>query len=162
MIFVKKNYGNGFMLAETLIVTLFVAGVLIFLFAQFTNITKTYNDSYLYNSVEDLYSLKNVKQYIEKDINIISYINSNVTFQKNIDITKCENFTDKKYCLELFKLENIDKIIITTNTINYELFKNYKTKFKNFINKIDKKGNEKYRIIASFSDGSFATIRFGD
>lgn len=158
----KKNYNNGFILAETLIVTLFVASVLLFMFVQFANLNKSYNQSYIYNSVEDLYSLKNIKEYIQSDLNAISYINSNVTYQKFIDISKCEIFTEQNYCLKLFELENIDKIIITTNKVNYDLFINYKTKFKNFINKIEKQSDEKYRIIAAFNDSRFATIRFGD
>lgn len=158
----KKNYNNGFMLAETLIVTLFVASVLIFMFIQFTNLNRTYNESYTYNSIEDLYSLKNIREYIKSDSSAMSYINSNVTFKSFVDITKCEIFVEKEYCLKLFELENINKIIITTNKVNYDLFVNYKTKFKKFINKINKQSNEKYRIIASFNNGRFATIRFGD
>lgn len=150
------------MLAETLIVTLFVASVLLFMFVQFTNLNKVYNESYIYNSVEDLYSLKNIKEYIESDYSAISYINANVTYQKFVDISNCEIFTEKKYCLKLFELENIKKIIITTNKVNYDLFTNHKTKFKNFINKIEKQSDEKYRIIASFNNDTFATIRFGD
>ena len=150
------------MLAETLIVTLFVATVLLFMFVQFANLNKSYNESYTYNSVEDLYSLKNIKEYIESDLNAISQINSNVTYQNFIDVSKCEIFTEKQYCLKLFELENINKVIITTNKVNYELFTNYKTKFKKFINKIEKQGAEKYRIIASFNEDRFATIRFGD
>ena len=150
------------MLAETLIVTLFVASVLLFMFIQFTNLNKSYNESYTYNSVEDLYSLKNIREYIKGDLNAISYINTNVTYQDFLDISKCDIFTEKQYCLKLFELENIDKIIVTTNKVNYDLFKNYKLKFKNFISKIEKQGNEKYRIIVSFNEGTFATIRFGD
>jgi len=158
----KKKCNSGFMLAETLIVTLFVATVLLFMFIQFSNLSKTYNESYTYNSVEDLYSLKNVKTYIENDSNALSYIKTNVTYKKKLDISNCEIFTDKEYCLKLFELEQIDKIIVTTNKVNYDLFKNYKTKFKKFINKIGKQGEQKYRIIASFNKETFATIRFGD
>ena len=66
----KKN-SNGFMLAETLIVTIFVAGVLIFLFIQFSSLSKSYEESYIYNTVEGLYSLNGFNNLLkEKNISI--------------------------------------------------------------------------------------------
>ena len=59
----KKNSNKGFVLAETLIVTTFVAGILFFMFVQFTSLSKNYNDSYKYNTVEDLYALRNIRDY---------------------------------------------------------------------------------------------------
>ena len=116
----KKRDNKGFMLAETLIVTVFVAGVLIFLYIQFSNLSNSYDQSFQYNTVEGLYALEDVKKYIETDSSIKKYINSNIDSLGYIDITNCDKFTDENYCLKLFELENIDKIIITHNSINFE------------------------------------------
>ena len=49
----NKINNKGFVLAETLIVTSFVAGVLLYLFIQFSNLNKNYNNSFKYNTIED-------------------------------------------------------------------------------------------------------------
>ena len=158
----KKNSNNGFVLAETLIVTTFVAGILIFLFIQFSNLSKNYNDSYKYNTVEGLYSLKNIRDYIISDSAFLTYIEENVSYNNYIDITDCSLFSNQKYCTLLFKLENIESIYIVDNYFNKNIFNDSKETIKNFINKISGDGEEKYRIVAEFKDFTFATIRFGD
>lgn len=158
----KKNLNKGFMLAETLIVTTFVAGVLIFIFIQFTNLSKNYNDSYQYNTVEGLYALRNIREYILTDSAILTQIENSVTEDKYLEITNCTNFTDKDYCLKLIELENINKIFISTNYINKDLFYNFDESFKKFINKINSEDSEKYRLIAEFNNSTYATIRFGE
>lgn len=150
------------MLAETLIVTTFVAGVLIFIFIQFTNLSKNYNDSYQYNTVEGLYALRNIREYILTDSAILTQIENSVTEDKYLEITNCTNFTDKDYCLKLIELENINKIFISTNYINKDLFYNFDESFKKFINKINSEDSEKYRLIAEFNNSTYATIRFGE
>lgn len=158
----KKKLNKGFVLAETLIVTTFVAGVLIFLFIQFSTLSNNYNDSYKYNTVEGLYSLKNIRDYIISDSDFLTYIEENITSAQYIDITDCELFTDTKYCSLLFELENIKNIYITLNNFDKTIFEQDRESLKDFINKINSEGNETYRIIAQFNDDTLATIRFGD
>lgn len=158
----KKISNNGFVLAETLIVTTFVAGILIFLFIQFSNLSKNYNNSYKYNTVEGLYSLNNIIKLIESDENFNQNLNNLITSDKYLDITDCSLFSDQKYCLLLFELENIESIYIVNNYFNKSIFNDSKETIKNYINKISGDGEEKYRIIAEFKDFTFATIRFGD
>ena len=158
----KKLNGSGFMLAETLIVTTFVAGILIFLFIQFTNLSKAYDDSYIYNTPEGLYALEDIKEYINADLDVQLYIEENIVTQKYIDLTDCNLFRNKEYCTNLFDLENIDRIFITTNTFDKESIIGYNEDFNTFISKIISEGNEKYRLVASFKSGMFATLRLGD
>ena len=80
----KKNKNEGFMLAETLIVTTFVAGVLIFLFIQFSNLENSYEESYMYNTVEDIYALEDIKDYIEQDETAMSNIKEQIQNTKYI------------------------------------------------------------------------------
>lgn len=158
----KKLNNEGFMLAETLIVTTFVAGILIFLFIQFTNLGKAYDDSYIYNTPEGLYALEDIKEYIESDPDLLLYIDENIAISKYIDLTDCSLFTNKEYCTNLFNLENIDKVFITTNNFDKEYITGYNEDFNIFINKIVNEGSEKYRLVASFKNGMFATLRLGD
>ena len=158
----KKLNSNGFMLAETLIVTTFVAGILIFLFIQFTNLGKAYDDSYIYNTPEGLYALEDIKEYVNTDTDLLLYIDENIATMKYIDLTDCSLFTNKEYCTNLFDLENIDKVFITTNDFDKEYITGYNEDFNIFINKIVNEGSKKYRLVASFKNGMFATLRLGD
>lgn len=158
----KKLSNKGFMLAETLIVTTFVAGILIFLFVQFTNLGKSYDDSYIYNTPEGLYALEDIKEYINSDLDIQLYIEENIDTMKYIDLTDCTLFTNKNYCSNLIRLENIDKIFITTNEFDKESITGYNEDFNIFINKIVGEGSEKYRLVASFKNSMFATLKLGD
>lgn len=158
----KKISNRGFMLAETLVVTTFVSGVLIFLFIQFTNLSKNYNESYMYNTIDDLYSLRNIRDYVISDTSAFSIIEDTISNNSYIEITDCSVFSQTNYCLTLFELENIDKIFISNNEFDKDLFFNYDDNFKKFINRINPEGTEKYRILAQFNDFTYATIRFGE
>lgn len=158
----KKIKNQGFMLAETLIVTSFVAGVLIFLFIQISTLGKKYQDSYSYNTVEDLYALEDIANYIESDTVAYTYIEENIN-DSYMDITDCSIFLSKDYCTKLFQLENVDKVLVSVNDVDINDYKNYSDEeFLNFISKISKEGKEKYRLIASFKNSTYATIRFGE
>ena len=158
----KKNTCSGFMLAETLIVTTFVAGVLIFLFVQLVNLNNNYDNSYKYNTVEDLYSLRNIKDYLLSDVAALNSMKTSVDENGYIEITNCTFFTEVNHCLKLFELENIKSIFLTENYINEELFHNYNDGLKKFISRINGKETNKYRLLAEFKNSRYATIRIGD
>ena len=50
----KKKNNKGFMLVETLIVATFLVTTLLFIYVQFNNITRTYDTSFRYNTVNGL------------------------------------------------------------------------------------------------------------
>lgn len=156
----KKKSNKGFMLAETLIVTSFVAGILIFLFIQFTNLNENYEDSYSYNSVDGLYALRNIKNYIKNDSSAYQSL-SQINSTTYIDMSDCANVFEREYCERLLELVDIKKIYIVENYFDTDLFSNADEDFKKFIGMIDSEGNEKYRLLAEFNDSTYATIRFG-
>ena len=156
----KKN--RGFMLAETLLVTTFVAGVLIYLYIQFSNLESNYSESYSYNPVNDLYSLQDVVILLHSDSNAMKYIRKNLADEKYIDISNCSIFTDYDKCHKLFNAINVDEIFITSNIVPKQVIQDYSKNFTKFINKINTNGSEVYRVVASFNNNTYATIRFGD
>lgn len=158
----KKKVNKGFMLAETLVVTAFVAGILIFLYVQFSNLNNSYDESYKYNTVEGLYALEDIKNYIENDESALNYIEENIESLKYINIEDCSIFTSKDDCLLLLKSENINSIFITTNLIPYNSIDEYSEDFLDFVNKINEEGNQPYRIVAAFNNSTYATLRFGE
>jgi len=158
----KKIDNRGFMLVETLLVTSFVAGVLIYLFVQFSNLGQKYQNSYDYNPVEDLYALEDIKDYIKSDTVALEGIGTSLEEKSYIDITDCSIFTSKNYCKKLFELENIDSIVVSLNQVNSSEYSKYNEGFKEFVKKINPEGAEKYRLIASFKNSTYATLRLGD
>jgi len=158
----KKQIHNGFMLVETLIVTTFVSGVLIFLFTQLVTLSNNYDNSYKYNTVEDLYSLRNIKDYLLNNMSSFDIIKSEVDENGYIEITDCSMLNEPNYCLKLFELEDIEAIFLTENYIDKELFNNYNDGLKKFVNKIDGEDEKKYRILAEFKNSRYATIGIGD
>ena len=55
---------KGFLLVETIVVATFLLTVLTILFLQFKNLIVSYNNSYNYNTVEGIYNLNTVRNYI--------------------------------------------------------------------------------------------------
>lgn len=165
----KKLNNSGFSLVETLVVTIFIATVLIFLFIQFSNLNSSYEDSFKYNTVEGIYALEDIRDYLEIDSQY-EIIENKLSSKDYIDISDCSVFTDLTYCQKLFEYENIARIIVVNNIANYEgLFETavgYKIKledeFLDFINQINNQGSEKYRLIVKFNNDTYATIRFGE
>ncbi len=156
----KKDSNKGFVLVETLIVTAFVAGVLVFLYIQFNNLSRNYYESYKYNTVTGLYSLIDIEEFFELDINlplILDEVNKN----RYADITDCSLLNNNEYCKKLLELENISHLYVTTNNVS-GIDLSVDDDFSKFISKINETGTQKYRIIASFKNGEYATIRIGE
>ena len=155
----KKMNNKGFLLAETLIVTTFVLTVLIYLFAQFKNLTIEFKKAYKYNAVQDIYNLGSVSKFITE--NRISLTNGTVIYKDGT----CQNIPDenKEICniiaqgigAEYIYYEDSDMDIARQSTN----ITNGKQDLKDFINKINAKKIEgKGRLIAKFNNGNFATI----
>ena len=158
----KKMNKKGFMLAETLIVTTFVASVLIFLFIQFSNLNNSYGKYFIYNTTEGLYSLNQVKIYIQSDSDFMDYIEEHVNQNSYLNITDCSLFTNPDYCLRLFNLIEVDKVYVLYNSSSYNSINLDSKSVTEFVKSINTPGTDTYRLVASFNDGTFATVRFGD
>lgn len=158
----KKIDNKGFVLIETIIVSSFVAGILIFIFIEFTSLSSSYSESFKYNTVENLYTTENIKNYILTDSNFLNSLYNSINPDKVIDITDCSMFTNENYCKKLFELSNVENVIVCNNYFDEKNIKILDEDFKTFINKINGTGKEKYRIISKFKDSTFATIRFGE
>lgn len=161
----KKKNNTGFALLETLVVTIFVSGVLIFLYIQFTKLDNMYKKSYTYNTVEGLYALEDIRDMLLLDNSTMNYIKENINSNIYIDLKNCEIMSSseiKRFCLQIMEFENIKDIFITTNKFSKEKIIGYDEEFKNFINLISSKGEQAYRLVASFNNSTYATVRFGD
>lgn len=161
----KKNNNQGFTLIETLAVSTFVIGTLIYLFIQFSNVKRSYDISFRYNTISGLYSAKLLSNYLKET----GYDNLKTLLSESstgfVDITDC-NLTngDKNYCKEIVKKadmkvvifvnENLDTARDTlTSSITYDEELNLFVKrliTKDFVGM--------NRIIIEYADNTFASI----
>ena len=153
----KKTNNKGFMLVETLIVTTFVAGVLIFLYIQFSTLNNSYNNYFDYNSTEKLYALEDIKNYIQNDSNI-SNIPNLIKDSGYIEITDCEIFIDKNFCLKLLELEDINKLYLIHNNILSTTLSMEDIDALNFFKATKSTNNSIYILIGKFNDGSYSLL----
>ena len=109
----RKLDKKGFMLTETLIVSTMLIAVLIILYVQFKNVTRSFYESFTYNTVGSSYNLYNAKLYIEQSN--YSMIAEKLKNNNYVDLTNCPGiyFTNTNYCETLFKKLGIKKIIMT-------------------------------------------------
>ena len=164
---------KGFLLLETLVVSSFVIGTLIFLFVQFSNLKSNYEDSFKYNTVPGLYGVKNINKFISnhKKVNPITYETEmksilieelyimlydgnicNSTYVSNID-----------YCNQLMSDLNVKTVLVTNEDITEfeDLLENenfLSEGIYQFIKKITIKYNDEYRIIVEFDDNTYSTM----
>jgi len=159
----KKMNNKGFMLVETLIVATFLVTTLLFIYVQFNNITRMYDNSFEYNTVNGLYNAKNVIQYINSDgINNLktALTDENIYY---IDITECSDvyFSKKNYCNVLMESLDVKTVLFTNQNLDglKTNIDNLEQTMVDFINYISYENTIGYRIIIEFNDNTFATLK---
>lgn len=172
----KKNRifdTRGFMLIETLLVSLTISGILVYMYAQFTTINNSYQRLYQYNTPDSLYRVGAFKEFILNDDGAYNTINGYYSSMSHTSakLITCEivsNTASKKYCKELVDKIDADKIILTFD----------KFKKDNILSLLDSNSDEhakldkylssisngttynKVRLIIMFNDGTIATALF--
>jgi uncharacterized protein YihD (DUF1040 family) len=166
----KKN-NRGFTLVETLVVSSFIVGILIFLFSQFSKLKTSYDASFEYNTVPALFLAKNINRYLTMSGS--ATIRNQVDQSTNgfIDITDCPsdylNKTD--YCRQLFSDLHVVSVLVTKESTfksdlqDYLKDNNviYHEKLYQFVKElsINNDNYNGYRIIAEFANDNFATVK---
>lgn len=160
----KKNNKKGFILAETIAVSTVVVTSLVIIYTQFISVSDSYNRSFRYNNVNNLYLLENVRSFINNDSslnNLVSALENNTY----VDITGCPNeyFTEFAYCETLLYYSDIKTILFAKeditdlkNTIDNT---DYSETMKTFIKRINNSTEDGYRLIVEFNDDTYATIK---
>ncbi|MBQ8234659.1 MAG: hypothetical protein IJZ36_03655, partial [Bacilli bacterium] len=153
----KKN-NKGFVLIETLIVSVVVISILFTLYLQIRKISDNNTRFFKQNRTSDIMLLENFGNYLyETEI-----LNQDIEY---IDLTDCTNvhLTSRNLCSYLISISEIDNLILTKNnikTLKDELIvKNYPNEFKDYIKKIKNTYDENgYRLIAYFNNGTMSNI----
>ena len=173
----KKNNNRGFLLTELLVTATLVGTVLIFLYTQFYSVKRSYENSFKYNNINDLYAVDNIRSYlIDKGyistyvsmakkgeiltpvpyLELTSFINNDNYFNRLIYATNVKKlYFTKEFLADLIIYLN-DNNVDLNNAAGVE-------KLRKFVNYIDYDFNNSigYRLIAEFDDGTFATLLVG-
>ena len=169
----KKN-NSGFALAETLIVSTVVAGILVYLFIQFSTVKRSFNTSFKYNTVPDLYALEDVADYINNldDTTIDSYFINTIDTNGYYTIYKDNEYIDNTDQLtymssdfkDLLEVLDIERLIVSRSDTTNLATTDFKPSMVKFISRIKNNDDHQYRLIAHFNDNTFSTleIKLGD
>jgi hypothetical protein len=172
----KNLSKKGFMLVETLVVSVFVVGALMFMYIQFQKIRTSYETSFKYNTINSLYAVNNIREYILSNgfENLVTNLGSN----GYLDLTSCPSsfLTETNYCMQLLTtlnvldpegVGNINKVIFAKeDLIDLRAYlsstpsSGFSEEMKRFINglKVDN-DNNKYRLLVQFNDNTYASLK---
>ena len=160
---IKNN--KGFAITEVLVVSTVIIGVLVFIYAEFKNINRSYQNVFKSDTPEGLYLANNIMSYINEDTYDVLVNKLETENLKYIDITSCDPliFSTSSYCELLVEKSNIKKIIFTKEDTSdlKENMDSLDEGLKNYIKTIKPLGSKNdYRIIVEYNDETYATLRF--
>lgn len=162
----KKNNKKGFILAETIAVSVVIMTSLVIVYTQFSTLNNSYKTSFQYNNVNNLYLVNNLRNFIKTDGSDFDNLISQLGENEYIDITSCPNdiFDEYLYCELLIENSNIKTVLFTNENIsnlkNIIDNTNYSQNMKNFIKKINNSTQNSKRLIVEFNDDTYATLLF--
>ena len=160
----KKNNKKGFVLAETIAVSVIIMTSLVIVYTQFATLNNSYKTSFQYNNVNNLYLVNNLRNFIKDDglDRLIQLLDNN----EYIDITSCPSylFDEYLYCRLLVDSSNMKTVLFTKEDIsklkNSIDNTNYSQTMKNYIKKINNSTGNSQRLIVEFEDETYATLLF--
>lgn len=160
----KKNR-KGFTLIETLLVSTFVIGVLVYLFVQFSNIKKNYDISFERDTIPSLYYVQNIGSYLETVD--ISRITTKLTTNDYVEIESCDfMITSAAYCRELMHMANVSKAIVVTTDLKgfqerlQQMNNPFSETMYQYILSLSPPKIEVNRLIVEFTNGTVASLQF--
>lgn len=172
----KKN--SGYVLFETLIVSTVILGTLVFLYIQLSATKESYENSFKYNTIPNLYKTKTLANYLEQTgyANLVIALDNNLD-QGFLDISNNCSIYAGTICQEIIDRINTKTIIFTDSNLDYELNgqtirnkiinnANYSNSsfnsFKKFVKKININKVHKYALIIEYNDGTYAMVTLGE
>lgn len=160
----RKSNEKGFMMIETLLVSVFIASTLIFLYIQFQKVRNGYNNSFTYDTVNGIYANQVILGYLQENgIKNLSNTMENTSIS-HIDLTSCPAgyLENTSICNYLLSDLGVKKIYYVSSDVT-EFQKKMESlglssKLKRYVNTIKSTNGIGYRLITEFQDGTYATI----
>ena len=154
----KKN-SKGFMLIDTLIVSITVSAILIYLYFQFANVNDSYSKSFKYNNVEGLYAGADIKENILYSGKSAIYTATNANAFVDLSDCSATYYNNTDYCQLLYSTLDVKKVLITKS--NLSSIKNAMKQTTN-INSYDETLRELINKSPDTSDGYQLFVEFND
>ena len=164
---------KGFMLIETLIASTIILGALVFLFIQFSNVKRSYDNSFKYNTIEGLYNGKVISNFLENSgtSDLDNYLNNStkgyVLLNGNCTIGSW-NISETELCEIIISEIDANHIIYVGNNIsnlqndlkNNDYDQNiFDNSFKKFIINLDSiEINQRKRVIIEYKNNTYAAL----
>ena len=159
----KKLNCQGFSLLETLIVSIFIVGILLVLYTQYIYLQKSYDKTSHYNSVTTVYNTKQMANFLEsKEASyVIQTIGGGNTGYA--DITDCQGVVNIEYCQALLSVLKVKTVLIMENNpsklINeIKENKTYSETIYNFLRQIDINTDKNYRLVIEYQNGELGSL----
>lgn len=165
---------KGFILVETLIVSVTILTTLVYIFTQFQKIESNYALSFKYNTTDNLYKVANFRTYLLDGLNdptsnydrILTEFLAGTNYA--LDLTSCPAtliLLNQQYCTSLIQKLDIKKVIFAKEDLT-DLVSELKNiyfvseEMKDFIKYIDHDSEAaKYRLIVEFNNGTFGSLK---
>lgn len=166
----KKNNNKGFMLLETMVVSAFIITTLIFLYVQFSNLKKSYDESFKYDTIPELFKTKEIDKFINNNYGYADLINDVKENEDNfIELynNSCNMSYFSKYnsyCNRLMNDMDVKTILLVSTDLS-KLINKLKTnnKYSNGLYLYTKKinqstNNNSYSLIVEFNDKKYTNL----
>lgn len=160
----KKNVRldtKGFLLMETLLVSLTIAGILLYMYVQYSRITDSYHRMSRYNSVEKIYRTGNIKRFLlAEDDSFFEKVNTGnrTTSGKTVPGIYQVGESDFPSYGSSTLLDNLEcrSIYIVRGKAKLE---NVDSSFGPFLKTLSQDVDDNtYQIVVQYDDGDFAAI----
>lgn len=165
----KKKFAfnnKGFMLIETLLVSLTIASILIYMYAQFSTIDNSYQRLYRYNTADSLYRVGVLREFILYNNTESSYVYNGLG-AKSVGCDDFSSGASQTFCNKIITAIGADKIILTTRDFNDDDVleavgsnRKQKAQMERYIKAINREGTGRYRLIIMFDDNTIASVLF--
>ncbi len=166
----KYLSSKGFMLVETLVVSVFTLSVLLFVFIQFQKLESSYANSLKYNHSDGLYAAANMRRYLLDNGFEIVRDDFLLSGDRYVDLSSCNNtgLTNTVFCNKLKETLGVKTVIMIQEnpTLFISEFRNIRDlseELKEFAKYI-KYDNDAgvYRLILEFENGTFSSIKISE
>lgn len=147
---------NGFILVETLIATTLIAVVFTIIYIEFGTISENYKNTYNNNSVDKIYAVNNMKNFI-----LSNGYNDIMSSNTYLDVTSCSYFTSETQCTNLINVLEIEKVLYVPNSyLSYKeemlTDNNISDNLKKYLKSLNNEYND--LLIVEFKDKKCAMI----
>jgi len=157
----KTLNNKGFMLAETLIVTVIVSSFILFMYTQVYNVMNNYRNQMNYETPKAIYALGTLRDYIYNDNRYKPFAEG--VKNKIYQTLTASQFSNTSYATKLFQSLNVKQVIFFKNNITAVRSLNYENNFdenmKAYLKTLEQKDQEaECFLVVVLNNGEYGSL----